>query len=350
MPVPVLPPERAPLLRVFGGLAEQIAVLVRLRPTLAQRLVFAPPQAVHAVAAYLHHGVPANLSYTELAEIIETHHPRDLLIRTFPQAPVALYKAFGRSSDRACEPKTYLRAAALSCGPFAAAFLSGNPLHHRRLDYYEALSTFDRTVAAMQHTLPENAATAEAVHNIVSVLRAYRPLTDADVALPPSAGRRAVLRRLHQLLDSIRAPVPPFAVPAPLRLIETVGALRREGLRFKNCIRDQWHGPRLWLGHARGDDVFIVSDGPCFIAHFRCVAPSLYFLNQIAGPSNAKVEIDVQESLIATLRRAGANIIDSDPAYALSRLYSDLCAGTRAEDDDDGLDAVLDAALDDLAA
>jgi hypothetical protein len=349
VPVPTPPAERAPLLRVFGGLAEQVAVLIRLRPSLAHRLVFAPPQAMHAVAAYLHHGVSADLPDAEIAEIIETHHPRDLLSQTFPDVPMALYRALGRSDDRACEPKIYLRAATVSCGPFADAYLAGDPLHPGRLKYYEALATFDPHVAAMHRALPEDYATAEAVNNVIGVLRAYHALAGADLPLSPSAGQRAVLRRLYHLLDTVQAPAVPFAVPAPLRSIDSVGALRREGLRFKNCIRDRWHGPRYWLGHARGEDVFIVSDAPPFIARLSRAAPDLYVLSEIAGPSNEAVEDSSRASLLAALRQAGANIVETDPAHALTRLLDRLGSGTRA--DDGGHDeAGINDALDDLAA
>jgi hypothetical protein len=63
-------------------------------------------------------------------------------------------------------------------------------------------------------------------------------------------------------------------------LIETVGDLRRESLRFKNCIRDCWHGPRFWLDQAQGESVSVIGDTPT--ANMRLESPEQPQTNQTA--------------------------------------------------------------------
>lgn len=336
--------DRAPLLAVYMLLSGRVAGLIRVRPSLAQRLCFAPPEAMHGVAAYLFHGVPAGLAESEVAEIIDTHHPRDLLARAFPDAARRLYRAFRHGPDRVCIPANYVRAAAISAGPCADAFLDGDPLSDHRLDYYDAISKAAPEVARLHRALPEHPAIFEEVSLVLRVLRTYGALNAGDFMLPPNAGRRAVYRHLLRALEAIPAPDLPFAVPAPYRLIDSIGALRREGLRMKNCLRDRWQGPRRWFALARGQQVFIAGDHPAFLAQFSLVAPGTYCVSDFAGPNNTPVLASARTDLIAALRGAGAQIIDRDPAAAWSRLCKRLGTGGEVEDYPDFGD------LDDLVA
>ncbi len=317
--------DRAPMLMAYMLLSGRVGGLIRVRPSLAQRLVFAPPEAMHGIAAYLFHGVPAGLADSEVAEIIDTHHPRDLMLRALPHAPIRLYRALRRGPDRVCAPNAYLRAAAIAAGPFADQFLAGDPLSDYRLDFYEVLSGTDPDVRRLHRALPEDCSTVGAVDVAVQVLRAFGTLKPDSLALPPTAGRKALYRRLLRCLDAIPAPDLPFTVPAPYRLIDSIGALRREGLRMNNCLRDdRWQGPRKWFSLARGERVFVASDDPVFMAEFTRVAPDTFCLSEFAGPDNTPVLASARTDLVAALRGAGAQIIDRDPAAAWSRLCKRL--------------------------
>src|SRR5689334_8452452 len=92
-------PDRAPLLRVFGSLSPQVAKLVRLQPALAQRFTFAPPEAIHAVAMFLHRGAEHADGLDTVAEKIASTHPRVLLASTCPYAPPGFYRALARAGD-----------------------------------------------------------------------------------------------------------------------------------------------------------------------------------------------------------------------------------------------------------
>src|SRR3954469_4244036 len=85
--------ERAPLLLVFGPLADRVAGILRSRPTLAARIAFAPPQAIHAIAAFLYLAPEATGSDAEIGDLIEQSDPRELLMKACPNCPAKLYRA-----------------------------------------------------------------------------------------------------------------------------------------------------------------------------------------------------------------------------------------------------------------
>jgi len=323
MSVPFCCSERSPLLRVFGVLAPQIAALVRLRPTLAQRFVFAPPQAIHALAAYLHHGITSDLADVDVAEMLDVHHPRELLRKAFPTVTNTFYRALGSGGDRACDASVYMRAAKLASGSLAEAYLSGDPLLQSRLAFYEAVLDADPFVRSMYRALPEDAQIVDAVHNVIAMVRAHDPLAANTVAFPAGAegGKRAALRHVLRLVDALQPPPLPFVVPEPYRHIATVGDLRRAGQKFQNCLWDRWHGPRYAATLARGDDVFIRSSEPAFVARLGRITGDHYVLSEIAGPSNARVDPKARNAFITALRASGAKIFDVDPMISLTLLF-----------------------------
>ena len=230
----------------------------------------------------------------------------------------------------------YLKAVELAGGQFGDAFLTGNPLNHRRLQFYEALPCLDPTVVEAHRLFGEDLRTAEAVSNVAALLRAYGIAPEAAFNLPPSAGRQALYRRLMKLVDGLRAPAPAFEVPAPYRRVATVGALRDEALRFHNCLRDRWHGPTMWLGLASGDDLFVVLDEPMIIARFHRAAPGIYAVGEIVGLSNGSVPDEARQALVSACRQAGGCITDYEPSEALRSLHDrlDVAGGDGAEFDD----------------
>src|SRR4051812_26917570 len=94
------PTERAPCLLVFGDLAPRVAKLIRARPLLIARLIVAPPEAIHAMGAFLHLAPDVAKSDTEVAEIVNDADPRELLHAALPGCPARLYRALDRAGDR----------------------------------------------------------------------------------------------------------------------------------------------------------------------------------------------------------------------------------------------------------
>ena len=227
--------ERAPLLLVFGSLADRVEEFQRARPSLTARITFAPPEAIHAVAAFLYLAPEAGGSDAEVGSLIEQSDLRELLRKAIPDCPARLYRALDRAGTAVRSRSYYVRLDAVCRGPFRSAFLDGD-LNDTPLDFYDALETMDPIVANLHVALPETRHLANAVDTLVTLLRSYGAIGACDFNLPKNARIGAVLRRLLRGLYAVRAPQPPFAVPATLRLVETIGELQEIGRRFKNCL------------------------------------------------------------------------------------------------------------------
>ena len=135
--------ERAPLLLVFGDLAERVAGLLRVRPGLIPRLVVAPREVIHSIGAYLYLAPEATQSDEVVAAAIDNSHARDLLRAAMPDYPPRLYRALDRAGDRIRDKRFYERLGSVCAGPFTAALLSAGRIDDGRLAYYETLSRMD---------------------------------------------------------------------------------------------------------------------------------------------------------------------------------------------------------------
>ena len=205
--------ERAPLLLVFGSLADRVAEILRARPSLTARVTFAPPEAIHAIAAFLYLAPEAAGCDAEVGNLIEQSDPRELLGKASPDCPARLYRALDRAGTSVRSRSYYVRLDAVCRGPFGSAFLDGD-LNDTRLDFYDALNTMDPLVANVHVALPQTRHLANAVDTLVVLLRSYGVIGACDFNLPKNARIGAVLRRLLRGLYAVRAPQPPFTAPA----------------------------------------------------------------------------------------------------------------------------------------
>jgi hypothetical protein len=248
--------ERAPLLLVFGPLADRMAEILRSRPSLTAKIAFAPAAAVHAIAAFLHLAPEAAQSDAEVGDLIKQSDPRELLKLALLDCPPRLYRALDRAGSLVRHQSYYLRLGAVCRGPFGTAFLCGD-LNDTRLDFYEAIGTMDPVVVNLCAALPEVRHTANAVDTLVALLRDYGAIDQCDLDLPKNARTGAVLRRLLHGLYALRAPQPPFTVPEPFRLVETIGELRGIGRKFRNCLANVVvYGVNHWLDLANGTAIY----------------------------------------------------------------------------------------------
>jgi hypothetical protein len=176
---------------------------------------------------------------------------------------------------------------------------------------------------------------------VAAFLRAHGAVAERDLRLPPKAGMQSLVRRLQRALDTLRAPPPGFAPPPPLRLVETVGELRRIGKRFENCVRDlRQFGTSHWIDLAEGRTVFLAGDDPPLLAAVRCVGPGLWMLEQVAGPRNAALPPAAREGILDGLRAAGLRVVPQEPSRALGTLtsYMNRPRGQAADEARDDLD------------
>jgi hypothetical protein len=200
--------ERAPLLMVFGSLADRVAEILRSRPSLTAKITFAPPEAIHAIAAFLYLAPEAAGSDAEVGILIERSDPRELLRKAIPDCPVRLYRAFDRAGSPVRGRSYYVRLA-MPCvvgHSGGSAFLDGD-LNDTRLDFYDALAMMDPLVVNLHAALPETWHLANAVDTLVALIRSYGAIDACDLNLPKNARTGAVLRRLLRGLYAVRAPL-----------------------------------------------------------------------------------------------------------------------------------------------
>jgi hypothetical protein len=316
------PRERAPLLLVFGELAERAAALVRARPILIARLIVAPREAVHAIGAFLHLAPDAAQSDADVATVINDSDPRELLRAALPGCPPTLYKALDRAGDRVQGKQFYTRLGAIARGPLGDVLLqSDRKLDHSRLDYCEALERMDPAILALRAALPDSTYDAESLDALLAFLRSHGALLDDDLRLPPKAGMKAVVRRLKTALARLSAPDPGFYPPAGFRIVRTTAELQTIGEAFGNCVAlPQWHAAGHHIRLVDGSGVYLTSDAPPLLVALRRVHANVWTLEQIAGPKNAPAPDGAHDALLRDLAVAGLRIIATDPAAALSRL------------------------------
>jgi hypothetical protein len=335
--------ERAPLLLVFGSLADRMAAILRSRKSLTARIAFAPPEAIHAIAAFMYLAPEASGPIEDVGDLVEQSDPRDLLRMALPNCPAGLYRALDRAGSSARNREYYARLDAVCRGPFGSAFLDGD-LNDTRLEYYEALPTMEPLIVNLRTALPEVRHLASAVDTLVALLRGYGTIDKCDLDLPRNARTGAVLRRLLRGLYAVRAPQPPFTVPEPFRLVETIGELRDLGREFKNCLANVvLYGTNHWLDLADGTAVYLIIEEPHLLTELRRVGPGLWHIAQMTGPKNAAPTCALRQSLEQKLRRAGIRLVEVSPGHAISNL--DRAARpqkTRNRNDVDDLDDLDD--------
>jgi hypothetical protein len=153
------------------------------------------------------------------------------------------------------------------------------------------------------------------------LLRVYGVIDKCDLDLPRNARTGAVLRRLLRGLYAVQAPQPPFTVPEPFRLVETIGELRDLGRQFKNCLANVvLYGTNHWLDLADGTAVYLLTEEPHLLTELRNVGPNLWHIDQMTGPRNAAPSFALRQSLEQKLRGAGIRLVEVSPSCAISNL------------------------------
>jgi hypothetical protein len=312
--------ERAPLLLVFGPLADRVAGIIRERPSLTAGIIFAPREAIHAISAFLYLAPEAAGTVAEVADRIGLSDPRQLLKMALPNCPTRLYRALNTAGNSVRQQSFYARLDAVCCGPFGTALLAGT-LNDERINFYLALQTMDPLIANLHTAIPETLYVVKAIDTLVAVIRSYGALSECDFNLPKNAGTGAVLRRLLRGLYAVRAPKPSFTVPPPFHVVATIGELREIGRRFKNCVAHADHlGTNYWFDLAAGSAVYLTSDEPPLLIALRRIGTDLWHIEQIAGPKGQSLPNDVQLFVESALKEIGLRLVSVSPTYALSNL------------------------------
>ena len=337
--------ECAPLLLVFGPLAGRVAGLVRVCPDILPRIVLAPRRAIHSIATFLYFAPEASLPDDDVADVIATRHPRDLLRAAFPNAPARLYRTLEKCGDRVHQQFFYFRLVSLSVTAVAEDVFACRHIDERQITIFEKWNDLDPVVQSCRGALGGVGYRGDALDLLVRFARAHRVLKAGDLAPPEGAGLRAVVKRILKMIDRIQVS-PPFTLPPPLRVITSLGELRKTGFQFRNCLRNP---TEQWFEFTEGRLTFVVSNAPRLIASMRQVAPDAWLVENVAGENNAYVDRTSKELLAAAIRRAGVRLWDESPYDAIRVLFNDLARGAPGDFVDDDV-RELESALDEVLA
>jgi len=352
MSVPFQRSECAPVLRVFGDHAVRIAALARVRPSLLHRLTFSPCRAIHSVGAYLHLSAATDLPDTAVAELLDERDPRSLLQAVFPNAPPHLYRALDRAGDHVRERHFYERLGVLCDTPLSGVLLSAGNLDDARLDWAEAVLSMDPFILTLPVMMSRSVHEIEAVDTMIAFLRAYGAFMADELRLPDRCGMKALYARIQHALDQVMAPPPPFALPAPYRIIDSIGELRATGRALKNCVESfRPFATSHWFRVASGSTVYVTCETPPMLASVRRVAPGLWTVDEICGEANVAIDSATQAQFVDALAVAGVRLVKQYPSHALAVIYR--AAKKQREggvDDDDGDEGLEDLADEWLAA
>jgi hypothetical protein len=335
--------EHAPFLLTFGEtLAPRVAALIRIRPSLVKRLVFANRSAHHCLVAYLYHGPDIGLPDSELAEIIEETSPRCLLRFAIENPHPRMYRILNRAGDRAQDASYYMRLDKLLKSPIGSMLADNDAeeLSSVRLTYYEEIQQLHPVIhsntrlrAAPKHRL-------EAASLVIEYLRAMQVLHEDDLNLPEKTGMKAFTRRLHAALDRIQSPRPKLNLPSQFHQVSNIGELRNYGRRFRNCLgRFGSGGEEKLLRLGSGTSMFIVVEEPVpMIAELRLAMENVRFVAEARGVKNQFIDKAGKLPILMALRESSFTVLDEDPASALSTFSFDYRSNRRggfAFDDED---------------
>lgn len=313
--------EHAPMLCLWGDvLAPHVARLISIYPRLLMRFARAPRRALHSYAAYIYRALERGEADQALALRLEVTDPRELLAQAFPGCDRRLYRALDRAGDRIHAATFYVRLDHLLRGPLAEAVLAAEVLNARVLACHEAIQHMDPLVVRARRALGGDPRQAEALDGLARMLRSFGVLDDAALdRLPEGAGQPALGKFLRRQMGMIRAPDPGFTPPDGLRLIGSIHELHEAGVRMNNCLRRFGDAFRTyWVDLATGHRVFLVAEDPLAAICLRRCGPSIWYLEQVAGRSNAALTLEAQERLERALDKLdGAVVLRQHPQYVL---------------------------------
>lgn len=316
--------ERGLLRSVWGDLTPVVAAMVAARPAVAARILLAPPEAAHAVAAFLHAQVArGDADPAALAGAVATTHARRLLRDAIAGCDPRLYRLLGRCGEGVHGPDFYTRLNAALAGPLRAALLLRPRLSPDTLDAAARIAA-DPVLAACGAAALAHRGHLEDLEAALAFLRAHGLARDIE-ALPPGSGWRAVAARVAADLARAATPPAPWPIPPgwsqPARWREVAEAGRLAG----NCLAslplslhllDQWMAGRAV--------VLAATVRPGLATVERC-GPTVWRLTEIdarAGGLAAHIaaRVDLEAALVAGMASAGHRLLAREPVGALRAL------------------------------
>jgi hypothetical protein len=313
-----------------------MARLLRNRPALAAQLMFAPPRNVHGVCAFLSLHPLAAGSDAEVAAMLE-QDPRDLLKLALPDAPARLYRALDRTGNIAHSGTYYQRLCRLANSHLGHVILDKGtgPITERSVGKLERLLTMHPVIQKLPKVLEYRGYHLHVAQLTIQLALTYGVLSGEEILHCQQNSLRSLAKWLIVAIDKIKTPDVGFVVGAGYRVLTSIGEVRRVGrMTFKNCLGNFDFSDRKFHDMAQGHLIFIEGFDPPLIAEVRQILASTWTLGEVRDVSNAPVDDDDKNALIAALELAGL-IIMEDAWSTLATLHylAEKKAGAAENDD-----------------
>ena len=317
------------LVATWGDLAGGVARLIRARPGIAARLALAPARAIHATAAYLHHGMASGYTEEAVGQAVECLKPRDLLCQALPATHPRLFRLLDRAGPKVKPPAFYERLNAGLRGPAGAVLLRAQHLSTDTLDIADLMAA-DPVLLAVKGGLDVGVYGMQCLGTALAYIRALGLAADVET-LPRGAGVPALVRRIEADLGRGRPPPAPFPAPAGWRLVATVAELWALGRALQNCLCGmRGSGVDHVSAYLEGGEVILVSlTEPVVMASITSAGPGLWHMAQCVGHRNAPPPFETRDGLQRALKRVGVSLVHVDCADAIQNVAFRTESGAR---------------------
>lgn len=301
--------EKAPSLKNWGSLAHRVAKLARLHPQLGMRLLCAPPEAMHSLAAFLQtHGEEDDITN---AQVVFDTAPKKLLPLSFDEPAKLLFSCLKK-----CEPIAHTMAFYNTINGILKSDAGTELMRCTKIDIpvlrFFTLARrreFDPLVIAAHLLLKHKIDHATAMHDLLQTLRALGVLGDNETEC--KALRRAKKSIFHYVDARLNRTVSPLVLnlPRPLIHVNRGKDLTRLALEFGNCLRALTY--RVWLGS--DSHIIVHLDEPCAEHHQGAIAVLVlgaggrFWVTECQHANNRECDRRVRERIVELLEDAGVS-------------------------------------------
>jgi hypothetical protein len=314
--------ETPPSLKFWGEFAPIVAKIVKLQPSLGQRIVLAPRHVLHALGAYVGYGRANDHDIGSLAQGIAERDIRKLLSDAVLNPHPRLFRTLAKIGLPVQELGYYRDLNDALNGPASSILLRADRIPRDLLSVVLEIAQ-DPVLIAASDAIADN---KNSLRNLRSILCFLRSLGVANQIenLPAGSGWNAIVRRIKADMEHARAPAAPFLPPLGWSVIEDVGRLWKVGERMQNCVSPfAFEGERHLRDFLSGQAAFLVSyenDG-VMLAEVQRVGPRLWTIEEFAavecelGEKQARQKFG--ELLTKALFVADQMLIEADPIQAM---------------------------------
>ena len=313
------PCEAAPVLRQFGKQASRAAMLVRLRPELAHRIMLAPRRAMHVYVALMQQHAADEVPLERTADLLLGEHPRTLLRAVVPGLHERLYRLLDRAALPAWPLEAYRLLNTVLSSPISDLLDGVSDLTPTEVERLGALLTADPVIQRASK-LTRESYYRDNLSSVVAVLRSYDALHDLG-ALPAGAGARAIAKRAKADLSRIRMPDTSLPKVKGWTRLLTVGDLWRYASRMELCIAPgSYSAGDATISALMGRSVFLYSTEHDALAQLRAVPVDAWVIAEAAVAKNGRLPPGVVASLHDGLVAAGAVLLPATPQAAIDKI------------------------------